>query len=71
MPPINRVPGHGGGEVAFALVIEHVAFDAGGLGLGVLERGSFPWPCRHRAPELRLIPTIRQASELSIPCFIS
>jgi hypothetical protein len=29
------------------------------------------WPCRHRVPELRLIPTIRQACELPIPCFIS
>ena len=28
-------------------------------------------PCRQRVPELRLIPTIRQASELPIPCFIS
>jgi hypothetical protein len=25
------------------------------------------WPCRHRVPELRLIPTIRQASELPFP----
>jgi hypothetical protein len=29
------------------------------------------WPCRHRVPELRLIPTMRQASGLPIPCFIS
>ncbi|WP_192813084.1 hypothetical protein [Arthrobacter sp. TB 23] len=29
------------------------------------------WPWRHRVPELRLIPTIRQASELPILCFIS
>ncbi|PVE19089.1 hypothetical protein DDA93_06510 [Arthrobacter sp. Bz4] len=29
------------------------------------------WPWRHRVPELRLIPTIRQASELPIPCFIN
>ncbi|MHA7142953.1 hypothetical protein ACX80T_15640 [Arthrobacter sp. Sr33] len=28
-------------------------------------------PCRHRVPELRLIPTTRQASGLPIPCFIS
>jgi hypothetical protein len=25
------------------------------------------WRCRHRVPELRLIPTMRQASELPIP----
>lgn len=29
------------------------------------------WPCRQRVPELRLIPMIRQASELPVPCLIS
>jgi hypothetical protein len=28
------------------------------------------WPCRQQ-PELRLVPTIRDASELPIPCFIT